>query len=244
MYELFINIKYKFIFIKNEKCASTSIINFFKNNLNINDNIQLNVLTMNNIPIEYIDYFKFTTIRNPYDRLVSLYFHGKPDHNYIKKFQVNYNKSTAFYHSFKNYIIHEITNNNLKCFKIDNVGFNNNIQIINKIYNLNIKYKEHNNSSIFFQSLSDSEKIPVFIEDFNIKTLENDINSFYNNNNLSFDNILKFKHNEHIELSLNTENKSRHNYYLTYYDELLFKLVKNYFSKDIEIGNYNIMFNK
>ena len=91
-----ISTKYKILFIGNCKCASTCIRRRFEN---INEK-ELDDMIIDNCDyhptyekvstylqkrhdIVLSDYFVFSTIRNPWQRMVSLYKYGKPDKNGI-----------------------------------------------------------------------------------------------------------------------------------------------------------------
>lgn len=77
----------KFIYFKNKKCASTSVENYFidllqDENILTHKNTQLRfshtspIIIKNYIGDEkFNNYFKFCVIRNPYDRLVSYFYH-------------------------------------------------------------------------------------------------------------------------------------------------------------------------
>jgi chondroitin 4-sulfotransferase 11 len=84
--------KSKFLYIRTAKCASTSLIKAFKNNsikLEVAKKFKEHPLSTdpNHIPIQvfkermnadnYNNYYKFSFVRNPFDRLVSAFFFGK-----------------------------------------------------------------------------------------------------------------------------------------------------------------------
>ena len=91
--------KHKFIFVHPQKCAGRSIKialkkTFGKENLiaEEKDSRLMYHLGLNQLDY-YIDddlssYFKFTIVRNPWDRFVSHYFHIKKYGHYDKKFNV------------------------------------------------------------------------------------------------------------------------------------------------------------
>ncbi len=114
-----ISTKYKILFIGNCKCASTCIRRRFEN---INEK-ELDDMIIDNCDyhptyekvstylqkrhdIVLSDYFVFSTIRNPWQRMVSLYKYGKPDKNGIDfwggKWGFEYIKGTSC--SFDDYI--------------------------------------------------------------------------------------------------------------------------------------------
>lgn len=83
--------KHKFIFLSRPKCASTSISQvlnkytdiFGENQLPWHHHTPASLLKQNfeNMGWDWNSYFKFISIRNPWDLVVSLYFYGKPDMN-------------------------------------------------------------------------------------------------------------------------------------------------------------------
>lgn len=117
---MIISHKYKFIFIKTQKTAGSSIEKFLISHLGKNDifagmplegiksknckNIYEHVgakFIYNNFPNEYENYFKFTIERNPFDKVVSLYYFLKK--YYPKKVKLGFNdmilnnKTNRFY---------------------------------------------------------------------------------------------------------------------------------------------------
>ena len=74
----------KIVFIHIPRTGGTSI----KSALNLHDKIykeDVYHMSANDIPKECEDYFKFTFVRNPFDRFVSLYFYNKSE-SYKEKF--------------------------------------------------------------------------------------------------------------------------------------------------------------
>lgn len=66
----------KIIFVHVQKSGGTSIVNFFKNPKNHNK-ISIDIKYLNEKKEDINDYFKFTVIRNPWDRMVSFYHYHK-----------------------------------------------------------------------------------------------------------------------------------------------------------------------
>lgn len=103
-----INKKYKFLFIHNKKCAGRSIkeglLEAYKDDLGsfleegckspflVNDIQSSNHWSLSQykyyLKDDLKDYFKFISVRNPWDKLVSLYYFLKAVENYNKTFGI------------------------------------------------------------------------------------------------------------------------------------------------------------
>jgi len=91
--------KHKFIFLSKPKCASESI----REKLNKFSDIKSEGkypyhhhttafelrMHFNAMGWNWDEYFSFTTIRNPWDMIVSLYHYGKPDKNGLYFYEKN-----------------------------------------------------------------------------------------------------------------------------------------------------------
>jgi len=66
----------KIIFVHVQKSGGSSIVNFFKKTKNHNK-IKIDIKYLNKKKENINDYFKFTVIRNPWDRMVSFYHYHK-----------------------------------------------------------------------------------------------------------------------------------------------------------------------
>ena len=144
----------RWIFFSNPKTGSTSIRHlldkssdkYFKKKL-LNDLIKNkthysqhiehiryreleNALLKYNININ--KFFTFITIRNPWERVVSLYFYQKPDKNNKPHYDINYDKSSAFAYSFNEWF----NTNNFGWMSLDKWAFEDNKQIITQIYKI------------------------------------------------------------------------------------------------------------
>jgi len=89
-----------------------------------------------NIGKNYDDYFSFTIIRNPWEKVISLYFYDKPDKNNKAFYEKDYDKTTAFHHSFNDWLNWAINNNKFNLFKIENFAFENGFQKVKKIFKM------------------------------------------------------------------------------------------------------------
>jgi hypothetical protein len=53
---------------------------------------------------DYNKYFSFIHIRNPWAKVVSIYFFDKPDKNRLGHYKSNYDKDSAFYYNFNEWL--------------------------------------------------------------------------------------------------------------------------------------------
>ena len=160
--------------------------------------------------LDFRKYFSFTTIRNPWAKLVSFYFYLRPDKNFLTRFDSNYDKITCFNHNFNEWfnMVKEIIKSNpaiLDKYKIEHYAFDkDNNQLLTKIYR---------------------------IEDFSIKTLKEDVKNYNNANGRQAKEIDFIGDIEQL-------NVTYHKHYSNYYSVENIEAVKEIFKKDIEIGNY------
>ena len=217
----------KIIYLENPKCGSTSIRNFLKYRFDKNIKILQDIVENKtkydtyhsninqtkgiccNLNIEFDNYFSFTTIRNPWSKLVSLYHYDRPDKNGTPFYQHNkYDLTSAFNLNFNQWFTSKRNLNGYYngFYNIDNFAFKNNIQQVTKIYP---------------------------IESFTIKELCDDITEFHAKNNLEIPNF-----NFDIHMKLPVMNTREHKHYSTYYSKENIENVRTFFAKDIELGNY------
>lgn len=104
------NKKKKFVFVHNKKCAGTSIKKAISESLGLEKKKHDNVLkdphlTLNQynyyIEDDLNDYFKFISIRNPWDRMVSFHHHRVLHDNHKKPFGLMCNVGWLKYLSFR-----------------------------------------------------------------------------------------------------------------------------------------------
>ena len=134
---VFISNQYNLLYLVNPKCASVSIREFLKKNIKDNEMLQNKIGNEEyknihhhkikeakqmciNIGKNYDDYFSFTIIRNPWEKVISLYFYDKPDSNNRAFYENNYDSNTVFHHSFNDWLNWAINNNKFNLFKIEN----------------------------------------------------------------------------------------------------------------------------
>lgn len=193
---------FKILYLENPKCGSGSIRNFLKytfvkdirilqhiveNKTKYDDyhsNIKQTKEICCNLNLEFDNYFSFTTIRNPWAKMVSLYHYDRPDKNGFSWYLENklYDSTSAFTHDF-NYWIKNIDSK--KFFNINNFAFENNIQQVTKIYP---------------------------IETFTIKELCDDITEFHEKNNLGIPHF-DFDIHMKLSITNTTEHKHYSSYY-------------------------------
>ena len=150
----------KVIYYANPKTGSTSLrqvmdkhqdfslINHLKDNNKFHDHwsFQFRPVLADEFSIDIKDYFSFTTIRNPWDRVVSAFKYSKCDKNGNAWYTPNYDKNTAGQYTFSEFVrdIHDkdywcgigIPNAQHFCFD------ENNKQIMTKIYNIETLTKD------------------------------------------------------------------------------------------------------
>lgn len=80
--------------------------------------------------INYNKYFSFIHIRNPWAKVVSIYFYDKPDKNRLGWYDNNYDKESAFYYTFNEWLKARY----LDWFKIENWIFEDGKPQVTKIY--------------------------------------------------------------------------------------------------------------
>jgi hypothetical protein len=170
----------------------------------------------NQLNKKYNNYFSFTIIRNPWDRMLSAYMYLKPDKNNKYIYDINYDRESAFYYNFNEWI--------------------NNTYVTNAIIN----QFRINLNQIAFDEDGNQQVTKIYkLEEFNIQELYNDINEFNknknNNNFIEVTNDLNFNFNFNLLPRLNS---TIHEHYSKYYSEQSIEIVAKIFKKDIEYGNY------
>jgi hypothetical protein len=233
--------KYNFIILNNLRCGSVSIETYFSNDKDIHklisefkqrikietdfeyherfNNSSICKKICNLLNYNYNKLFSFFTIRNPWDRIVSLYFFLRPDKN-LKIFIDNgYEKGSAFFYNFnewlkKIYQLYKSGNDIFKNYKIESYAFDEDgNQQVTKIYN---------------------------IENFSINQLCHDINEY--NSLLNMNNELDNFHKMIFEENIDKLNITYHNHYSSYYSIESIEYVREMFCKDIEFGKYSFIY--
>jgi len=206
------------------------------------------------------DYFKFTIIRNPWDRIVSnFFFHKQRIHNDTILHKVLFNKKEK--EKLKKWIIlHEAEDLFWKKYEFkDWLKFLEEEPSENKSLSILEEEPSENKSlSILEEEPSENKSLSILKEEpsENKSLYTNVIKKNYMdliaiNSKISVDYIINF-HNLNRELNLikvlsgksfnnsvnSWKNKSNHNDYREYYDNKSIEIVEKIFKKDIEIFNF------
>lgn len=104
--------EYKFIFVRIPKCATRSVSKGLFNNLQ-GGHTSIRVYRLVFTPEEFRTYFKFTIVRNPWDRLVSAFLFLKKGGVNISDKQWNKN-NLALYRDFDSFVKGWLTRDNIQ----------------------------------------------------------------------------------------------------------------------------------
>ena len=110
---------YKFMYLVNPKTGSTSMRKYFNSKYDIytlqdkikdisvsykydiyHNNSLTAKLMCETLNKDYNKYFSFIHIRNPWAKVVSIYFFDKPDKNRLGWYKSDYDKDSEFYYNF------------------------------------------------------------------------------------------------------------------------------------------------
>lgn len=215
----------KFIQVKINKCASTTIQHSLDRNIN-NWIPHYHLLDQINIIEKDLfqdskNYFKFTFVRNPWDRLVSYYF-------FATRFKDGINPNTQkplpqqilYKISFKEFIM------NLEEIKM------NTDWVLEHTLGKAIHLKKLLDNKGFFNNCYD------WISDENGKILPIDFIGKVENINEDYNKLIKLLNYPFSSPTLPKENPSIHQHYTTYYDKDMIQVVSKLFEKDIETFKY------
>ncbi len=227
---MIINTEYKIIYLSNCKCASTTIRKHFWNitDKELVDNIQKEannnphityknlskcLLTEHNIDIS--TFFLFSTIRNPWERIVSLYNYAKPDKNGVPSWALKRVEGTSC--SFKKFVFSK--------WGASEQRWNH-----NKIGSLT--YACRNVQDMFGEDYS---KFKLYkSEELNVNKIMDDIN-----NPILEEKVGRAEFKIVDSDCWKTEKEKRDSLnYREYYDDELQEVIANHYKLDIEIGEY------
>lgn len=232
--------KNKFIFIHIPKAAGTSITKFLTNNLESAKKINTRgdthhsietFLTDNFITSSLDNYFKFMTVRNPWDWYVSLYEYNKKQkiHEW-KLFNFN-NEKLTFKNWLEKIVNLEINNETIEIFNNDKTSTSTLYKSL-KFSNFNVGWLTHRyiySSCLNWEEIFKNMEIKKFSEEEHKYTIIDDIYKIEELNENDFTNVFLKKYNldEQFKMS-NKENVNRENKnYRTYYDAESKEMVEN-----------------
>jgi len=119
----------RFVFLSNPRCASTlmrlilapfaDIQSTDSDPLHHHNNAQGLKIYFGEQGWDWNGYFKFTFVRNPWERMVSFYHFGKWDRHYWPFWSPKYEESSAGRVSFKEWLIRKVRNRYLVLFEIN-----------------------------------------------------------------------------------------------------------------------------
>lgn len=224
---MIINSKYlsktPFIFVHIPKTAGMSVLNSMSCWDPIyHENIEYDILKIKEKKENPCNYFKFTIIRNPWDRIVSnFFFHKQRIHNDINLHKVLFKKKEK--EKLKKWImLHELEDLFWRKYE-----FKDWLKILDEEESVE-------NKSIYTNVIKKTY--------MDLISINNEISVDYiiNFHNFKRDlNLIKTLSGKSFSDSENSwKNKSNHNDYREYYDSKSIEIVEKIFKKDIEVFNF------
>ena len=216
-----INHKDKFIFVKLSKSASSTITNTLKNfyfDRDFEKTGHHHILDLLNN--ENQSYFKFTTVRNPYDRLVSRYFYAKSmpwRHNEGER--ISRDQFTNL--SFREFVLGGAEHTPMKTDWLD-VDIDGNVNSRPHLKKLLDRVGFFDNQIEWIQSCNGKVLIDSVMK---VENLQENFNSVCDKIGIP-----------HQKLS--RTNKTKHKHYTEYYDDETREIVAEKYAKDIEYFGY------
>jgi hypothetical protein len=168
----------------------------------------------------------FTYVRNPFDRMISLYFYGLSLDRYeapqVKRIAPWFSKDDSIDFDFNKWL---------------EWNYNTNINNLKKIKAVDLKTNEIEMISYF--ELYFSNQIYLLYDKDNV--LNQNIHIIKYEDFCSNNNIIE-EYFEKINLTnydfRRVVNESKHNHYTSYYNQESIKLIKKYFEEDLKVFNY------
>jgi len=225
-YELRISQKYKFVFFSKPKCATTSIRKKLDKYSDIYsaDNqpyhphttaLQLKI-HFNKIGWDWNNYFKFITLRNPWDMVVSFYHYAKPDINGIydwEEARAGINRQHDRLMPFEQWVLSKDIKKSFHFLLYKNGKFHKNIWTNDfSFFTLNNFILDENGDSL----------VDYIVK---VENLKKELKIAFDKIGIPFRWIRK-------------RNKSKHQHYKQYYSQESKKIIEQEFQYDIEIGEY------
>jgi hypothetical protein len=213
---------YKFIYLANPKTGSTSIRKMLSP---VNDHDLVEQITKDKNPhipyntiikeaksmgVDISEYFVFTTVINPWKKMVSNFLYRKDDANGRPWYHYHYDKSTAGEYSFFQYMDHIL-------------GYKNTTLS---------SYWSGCGCPNLKNFTQDSDAKVYKIENFSVDTLFTDI---YNATGFKLQNILD---NHHLPMLNITDPEKTKNYKEYYTEQWMVDKVAEIYKSDIEYGEY------
>ncbi len=181
-----INLTKKFVFLANPHCGSHLVRNLLNphsdiieeiNPITPNQNIHVSAANLKNIfanshEQEQINkqywlwdsYYKFTTISNPFRRIVRHYFFSKPDANFVPYYENEHDTNTEFAHGFNDWLKNRYTNGRLLTNYLDFCCDENDVCLLNDV----LKIEE---PQIIMDKVKEKALIDILIPDLTAANL-------------------------------------------------------------------------
>lgn len=220
-----ISFKHRLIYLSNPKTGSTAVRRFFDNS-GLTDkgyDPKMDYYTakeakqfIESLGLKWNDFYIFTTVRNPYDRLVAIYYYSKPDISFNPFYISEYDKKTQFYYDF-----HTYSNAGLSVVKsLESQGIDSRKTLFLPGY-VPLKKFAFDGETLLVNKIIPCEQL--------VEQLQQ---------------ILNHKGIQ-IQINLEKVNRSKHGVWTDYFDSKrdreLINSINNYMSSDFIVGNYKKM---
>lgn len=220
--------KNKFIFLSKPKCASESIrekLNKFSDIHSTDSYPYHHHTTAYELRMhfqangwEWKDYFSFTTVRNPWDMIVSQYHYGKPDLNGLywwekQRYGITRNENKLM--SFEEWVMSDNIAKSWHMYKIHNNELRKGIWTNDfSLYTLDNYTKDYDNNNLINKVLK-------------VENIDEGIQEVFEHLGINNDHFVK-----------KTNASTREKNYRQYYSEASKKRIEKEFISDIEFGKY------
>lgn len=219
--------KHKFVFFSKPKCASESIRKILNKHSDIRSTdkapyhhhtIALEMkLFFEKMEWDWDTYYKFISIRNPWDLVVSFFHYAKPDINGIyfwekKRDGIKREKKTSI--SFKNWLLSKELKKSWHSLYIDEGTIKRNI------------WKNDLSMLRLSTFIMDEDQNSLVNSIIKVENLDSDLKEIFNKIGIKYRGIKK-------------TNRSKHDEYINYYNSEMKKIIEKEFEFDIFIGKYS-----